>query len=335
MKTKRLLAFLVALTLMLGIVPLAFADYSVGDVDRNGEVGNTDIVLLARSLVNLDELDDEQRTLADFNTDGSITNEDLVILARILVGIPYQGGQHTDEPEVVQTTAGKVRGTVNNGVYQYLGIPYAEATERFVPAGAVTPWDGILDANEYGAASPQAAILGGGAQTEDNGSNNCQNLNIWTAGTNDGGKRPVMVWLHGGGFSSGTANSDEYNGTNLAANQDVVVVGVNHRLNLYGYLDLSAYGEKYKYSANVGTMDIVAALEWIEANIEAFGGDPDNITVFGQSGGGAKVLALMTSPYAKGHFQKGIVQSGATETMGVSFTTQEQRRLSPRISLKD
>ena len=153
--------------------------------------------------------------------------------------------------------------------------------------------------------------------------NNCQNLNIWTPGVGDDGARPVMVWLHGGGFSNGSGNDQGYQGGNLSRSGDVVVVTVNHRLNLFGHLDLSAYGEKYEQSANVGITDIVAALEWIQDNIAAFGGDPDNVTVFGQSGGGAKVLALMTSPYAQGLFHKGIVQSGATETVGVNFTSQE------------
>lgn len=144
-----------------------------------------------------------------------------------------------------------------------------------------------------------------------------------------------MVWLHGGGFSTGTANEVGYDGEALSRSGDVVVVSVNHRLNVFGHLDLSAYGEKYKYSANVGITDIVDALEWIQDNIAAFGGDPNNVTVFGQSGGGAKVLALMTSPYAKGLFDKGIVQSGATETMGVQFNTQvsstrlAQKRVKP------
>ena len=130
----------------------------------------------------------------------------------------------------------------------------------------------------------------------------------------------------------GSANDELYDGKNLSRGGDVVVVGVNHRLNLFGHLDLSAYGEKYKDSANVGLSDIVAALQWIQENIEQFGGDPDNVTVFGQSGGGAKVLALMTTPYAQGLFHKGIVQSGATETMGVTFTSKEaSAKLTERI----
>lgn len=225
---------------------------------------------------------------------------------------------------VVQTTAGLVQGTDEDGIYRYLGVPYAQARERFVPAEDAEAWDGIRMADSYGPISPQGAISGlGDAGNQDGTDNNSQNLNIWTPGVNDGKKRPVMVWLHGGGFSTGSANEEGYDGENLSRGGDVVVVSVNHRLNVFGYLDLSAYGEKYKDSVNVGIRDIVASLEWIQDNIEGFGGDPGNVTVFGQSGGGAKVLALMTSPYAKGLFHKGIVQSGATETMGVIFNSQE------------
>lgn len=228
----------------------------------------------------------------------------------------------TDEA-IVQTAGGSIRGSMDEEIYQYLGIPYAQAKERFVPAGAVEPWDGVLDATKTGPISTQSGMLGMSAGSQEGTDNNCQNLNIWTPGIEDGKKRAVMVWLHGGGFSTGSANSEQYNGENLSRNGDVVVVSVNHRLGLSGFLDLSAYGEKYKYSANVGIMDIQMALEWIQDNIAAFGGDPGNVTLFGQSGGGAKVLSMMTSPYAKGLFKRGIVQSGATETMGVTFTSQE------------
>ncbi len=232
--------------------------------------------------------------------------------------------ENENEETVVQTTAGLVQGTDEDGIYRYLGVPYAQARERFVPAEDAEAWDGIRMADSYGPISPQGAISGlGDAGNQDGTDNNSQNLNIWTPGVNDGKKRPVMVWLHGGGFSTGSANEEGYDGENLSRGGDVVVVSVNHRLNVFGYLDLSAYGEKYKDSVNVGIRDIVASLEWIQDNIEGFGGDPGNVTVFGQSGGGAKVLALMTSPYAKGLFHKGIVQSGATETMGVIFNSQE------------
>ena len=232
---------------------------------------------------------------------------------------------------VVQTAQGTVRGSVEDGIYQYLGIPYAAAKERFVPAEDVE-WDDTLEATECGPMSPQSAMLGMGSGSQEGTDNNCQNLNLWTPGIQDGKKRAVMVWLHGGGFSTGSANSEEYNGEDLSKSGDVVVVSVNHRLGVSGFLDLSAYGDKYQYSANAGLTDIVKSLEWIQENIEAFGGDPDNVTLFGQSGGGAKVLSMMTSPYAKGLFHRGIVQSGATETMGVSFTGQEaSSRLTERI----
>ena len=237
---------------------------------------------------------------------------------------------------VVKTTAGLVQGTKENGIYRYLGVPYAEAKERFVPAEEVTPWEGIRMADTYGPMSPQAQISGvDGEASQDGTDNNSQNLNIWTSGVNDGKKRPVMVWLHGGGFSTGSANEDGYDGEAISSSGDVVVVSVNHRLNVFGYLDLSAYDDKYKYSANVGLMDIVDSLKWIHDNIEAFGGDPENVTLFGQSGGGAKVLAMMTSPYAKGLFEKGIVQSGATETMGVKFNTQESSTVLAENILKN
>ena len=225
--------------------------------------------------------------------------------------------------EIVTVAEGQLQGTVNNGIYRYLGVPYAEAKERFVPAEPVTPWEGVRAADDYGPMSPQGSMLGFGAGSQDGTDNNCQTLNIWTPGLNDGGLRPVMVWLHGGGFSTGTANDSSYDGEALARSGDVVVVGVNHRLNVFGHLDLSAYSEKYRDSANVGMWDILAALAWLQQNIEVFGGDPDNVTVFGQSGGGAKVLALMSAPEAAGLFHKGIVESGVTETVGVNFTSQE------------
>lgn len=224
---------------------------------------------------------------------------------------------------VVQTGKGSIRGSLEGGIYQYLGVPYAKASERFVPADELESWDGILDATECGPMSPQSGMLGMSAGSQEGTDNNCQNLNIWTPGIGDGQKRAVMVWLHGGGFSTGSANSEQYNGENLSRKGDVVVVSINHRLGVSGFLDLSAYGEKYRYSANAGIMDIQMALAWIQDNIEYFGGNPENVTIFGQSGGGAKALSMMTSPYAKGLFHRGIVQSGATETMGVTFTSQE------------
>lgn len=231
------------------------------------------------------------------------------------------------ENTIVSTQAGKIRGLIaENGVYQFLGVPYAQVKERFVQPTEIEKWDGVRDAVKYGAISPQFAILGIGENNAGDGtSNDCLNLNVWTPAL-DGKKRAVMVWLHGGGFSTGSANEAMYNGANLAKSGDVVVVGVNHRLNVFGHLDLSAFGEKYKYSANAGMLDIVSSLKWIQKNIASFGGNADNVTIFGESGGGAKVLAMMTSPYAKGLFHKGINESGATENMGVSFQRADYSR---------
>lgn len=239
-----------------------------------------------------------------------------------MMGNPTQDGISNDTT-IVQTVKGKLQGRVNNGVYNFLGVEYAKAEKRFQEAKEIESWEGVKEAFEYGAQSNQSNFLGGLGSliTGVKYDNNCQNLNLWTKSLDASAKKPVMVWLHGGGFSTGSANS--YNGENLAKYQDVVVVGVNHRLNMMGYLDLSEYGEEYENSANVGVDDIIMSLKWINENIEAFGGDPDNVTVFGQSGGGAKVLALMTAPKAEGLFHKAIIQSGATETVGVKFTSKE------------
>ena len=252
--------------------------------------------------------------------------------ALVLAGCASSSAKGGDS--IVQTKYGALQGGTSNGIFTYFGVPYAEAKEMFVPAEEVTPWDGVRNAVEYGPISLQSSMTGFPVPAGKM-DNNSQNLNIWTPGL-DGKKRAVMVWLHGGGFSSGSAQeSPAYNGENLSRKGDVVVVSVNHRLNVAGHLDLSVYGEKYRYSANVGILDIIDSLEWIQENIESFGGDPENVTVFGESGGGAKVLALMTSPYAKGLFHKGIVQSGATESMGVNFTTLEASRRLGELTLRN
>lgn len=245
---------------------------------------------------------------------------------------------------VADTKEGKLQGYVHHGIYNYKGVPYAQA-ERFQPPKPVSPWSGVKTAMSYGMVSPQLVDQAHDifpphwywphweprnyAQSDD-----CQNLNIWTPGLKDGKKRPVMVWLHGGGYFMGaSAVEDVYDGENLSRKGDVVVVSINHRLNSVGFLDLSAYGEKYKDSANVGMLDIVAALEWIQRNIENFGGDPGNVTVFGQSGGGAKILTLTAMSRAKGLFHKAIIQSGAVEHMGMSLPDQEVSRRVAELTL--
>lgn len=225
----------------------------------------------------------------------------------------------SSQATVVQTVSGKVAGYVDDGIYTYKGIPYAKA-ERFMPPVPADPWEGIRSSRAYGPTCPQGKRTGWYSDelafsfSWDDGfpDEDCLRVNIWTPGINDGKKRPVMVWLHGGGFSSGSGQElPSYDGRNLAAKGDVVVVTLNHRLNVLGFLDLSAYGEKYAKSGNAGLLDLVAALDWVQANIAEFGGDASNVTIFGQSGGGGKVSTLLATPGAKGRFHKAIVQSGA------------------------
>jgi para-nitrobenzyl esterase len=219
---------------------------------------------------------------------------------------------------VVETEAGKVRGYIHEGIYTYKGIPYAKA-ERFMAPAKVAPWTGVRSSMSYGPVCPTDPTTTTNDEFEfpfqhDWGytNENCLNLNVWTQKINDTKKRPVMVWLHGGGFTAGSSvELPSYDGENLAKKGDVVVVSVNHRLNVLGFLNLAAYGDKYSASANAGLLDLVAALQWVKQNIASFGGDPDNVTIFGQSGGGGKVTCLMNSPMAKGLFSKAIVQSGS------------------------
>lgn len=223
------------------------------------------------------------------------------------------------ECTITQTASGKVAGYIEDGIYTYKGIPYAKA-ERFMPPTPADSWEGVRSSRAYGPTCPQGKRAGWYSDEQafsfswDDGfpDENCLRVNIWTPGINDAGKRPVMVWLHGGGYSAGSGQElPSYDGASLARKGDVVVVSLNHRLNVLGFLDLSAYGEKYAKSGNAGLLDLVAALEWINANIEAFGGDPGNVTIFGQSGGGGKVSTLLATPSAKGLYHKAIVQSGA------------------------
>ncbi len=225
----------------------------------------------------------------------------------------------TDKDVVVETESGKVAGYIENGTYIYKGIPYAEA-ERFMPPHKTRKWEGIKSTRAYGPVCPQGKRTGWQSDEQafvfdwDDGhaDEDCLRLNIWTQGINDQKRRPVMVWLHGGGYSAGSSQElPSYDGAALSKKGDVVLVSLNHRLNVIGFLDLSAFGEKYAHSGNAGLLDIITALQWIHDNIANFGGDPANVSIFGQSGGGGKVVTLMASPLAKGLFQKAIVQSGS------------------------
>ena len=225
----------------------------------------------------------------------------------------------TNAQGVVHTTSGQVAGYIENDIYIYKGIPYAKA-ERFMPPMAPDAWEGIRSSRAYGPTCPQAKRMGWYSDESafsfnwDDGfpDDDCLRVNVWTPGVDDGKKRPVMVWLHGGGYAAGSGQElPSYDGTNMAKEHDVVVVTLNHRLNVLGFLDLSSFGAKYAKSGNVGLMDLVAALQWVHDNIGAFGGDPANVTIFGQSGGGGKVSTLLATPSANGLFHKAIVQSGS------------------------
>ena len=260
--------------------------------------------------------------------------------AAILRGADVKG---SSTGTVVETTSGKIRGAVINKVSAFRGIPYGASTEganRFMPPLKPKPWTGVLDTMEWGPEAPQgphteipevAATIPKQSISED-----CLHLNVWTNGASRGGKRPVMVWFHGGGFTSGSGSYTIYDGANMARKHDVVTVTVNHRLNSFGFLYLADLGgEKFAHASNAGMLDAVAALEWVRDNIANFGGDPNNVTIFGQSGGGGKVSTLLAMPSAKGLFHRAIVQSGSN-IKGISRAdaTKSAQALLTKLGLK-
>ncbi|REK09342.1 MAG: carboxylesterase/lipase family protein [Acidobacteria bacterium] len=229
-------------------------------------------------------------------------------------------GRAAEMAEPVAGTAhGKVRGAVEDGIYTFKGIRYGAdtATTRFAAPAPPEPWEETADATRFGASCPQTPTGNpGGLFTSWRPdptpplSEDCLFLNVWTPGLDDGGARPVMVWLHGGGFASGNGASRAYDGVRLAKRGDVVVVTINHRLNVFGYLALGHHGESFADSPVAGVLDMIQALEWVQANIRAFGGDPDNVMIFGESGGGAKVSTLLATDAAGSLFHRAAMQSG-------------------------
>jgi para-nitrobenzyl esterase len=246
-----------------------------------------------------------------------------------------------------ETSFGRVRGSDADGVKTFKGIPYGVSTagpNRFRPPADPAHWSGVRDALEYGPSAPQrdpaaAPASGAGLSVASAGlppeSEECLVLNVWTPAL-DGAKRPVMLWCHGGGFATGSGSSPVTDGGNLARRGDVVVVSINHRLNVLGFTYLGdLIGPELAQSGDAGMLDIVHALKWVHTNISRFGGDPGKVTVFGQSGGGRKVATLLAMPSAKGLFNRAIIESGAT----LKLVEREQaarvaRELSAALELK-
>ncbi|HRW94955.1 MAG TPA: carboxylesterase family protein [Bacteroidales bacterium] len=230
---------------------------------------------------------------------------------------------------VASTAYGQVKGYVLRDIYHFMGIPYGANTSgknRFMPPCPPEPWENVLPCVYYPTSAPQIIRYPRDSESYpafvdrwnyDEIGEDCLRLNVWTPAL-DARKRPVIVWLHGGGFTSGNSiEQNGYNGENLARYGDVVFCSVNHRLNAFGFSDFSKAGdEAFKYSGNVGLLDIIAALHWVHNNIENFGGDPGNVTIIGQSGGGSKVSAIATMPLAKGLVHKAVALSGNSVKAG-------------------
>src|SRR5437762_1189586 len=244
---------------------------------------------------------------------------------------------------IVETTAGKIRGLVDNRVYAFKGVPYGASTSgtrRFLPPANVQPWTGVRDTMAIGPRSPLVDSVLVPEWTALNlrepMGEDCLNLNLWTPSATKGGRRPVMVWLHGGGYAAGSPNMIPYDGANLARKHDVVVVSITHRLNVFGFAYLAELGgDRFAQASNAGMKDIIAGLEWIRDNIANFGGDPGSVTIFGQSGGAGKVSTLLGMPAAQGLFHRAVAQSGAAiASMPPRTATQNAEAFMARLGLQ-
>src|ERR1017187_2133039 len=239
---------------------------------------------------------------------------------------------------IAETSFGKIRGIENRGIKVFKGIPYGaskEGANRFMPPVDPASWTGVRDALEYGhscpqndpaapKSAPQSApatpkpasgpsiyrALGVPGDKSTGGGEDCLVLNVWTPALNDGRKRPVMLWLHGGGFGSGSGSTHGWDGTNLCLRGYVVVLTLNHRLHALGFANLSEFSPDFAASGDVGMLDIVHALKWVRTNISQFGGDPNTVMIFGQSGGGRKCETLLAMPSARGLFHRSTIESG-------------------------
>jgi para-nitrobenzyl esterase len=233
-----------------------------------------------------------------------------------------EDGMSETAREIVSTRSGKVEGIFANGQYEFRGIPYAAppvGALRWLPPQPVMPWEGIRTAKEFGTISPQNQMPGSdalpGLSINDPQDENCLFLNIWTPGVDDA-QRPVMVWIHGGAFIIGAGSQVMYQNSTLVPRGDVVLVTINYRLGALGFMNLKEItGGQIPATGCEGLLDQIAAVEWVHDNIGRFGGDPDNITIFGESAGGMSIGCLMGMPDARGKFQKAILESGAANTV--------------------
>jgi para-nitrobenzyl esterase len=272
---------------------------------------------------------------------GSLTAASALAVGSIAANIGWADARAAESKVLVKTPLGMLEGRSDGGVSSFKGIAYgdvAAGSGRFLPPKPAKSWDGIRDASHVGPTSPQISFPIWWTAPEPEGTvkdENCLVLNVWIPAAASAKPRPVMVWLHGGGFSTGSGSVLLYDGANLAREGDVVVVTLNHRLNIFGFLHLGDIDPNFAGSGNAGMLDIVEALRWVRGNIAAFGGDPKSVTIFGESGGGQKVGTLLAMPSAKGLFHKAIQQSGpALTAVPREHATEVAKRVLDHFQLK-